>query len=89
MYSFFFGFLETPFTATNYGFRGFMDCIFFMSLLLCYIPVLPACVLYQSIYLITAVKQKKLQKKTALGIALGFIVTVVSVIVYIIFLKKP
>lgn len=48
VYCAFFGF---DFFSTSYGFDALTNSIFIMTLLLCYYPVIPICLIYQLVYL--------------------------------------
>ena len=56
----FFGF--TFFLSTSYGIEAFFDTCFILGWLLCVFPVLPVCLLYQIIYLIVFLVNKKKTK---------------------------
>ena len=60
IYSMFFGF--TFFFSTSYGIEAFLGSIFIIGWLLCIIPVLPICLIYQIFYLIRHLVKKNKQK---------------------------
>ncbi|MDE6519135.1 MAG: hypothetical protein K2K91_01560 [Ruminococcus sp.] len=68
VYSAFFGF---EFFATSYGFQGFSDSIIIMTILLCYFPVIPICLIYQLVYLTVLIIKNRhnVPKKTVLWIS--------------------
>jgi len=59
----FFGF--TFFSATYYGWEGFINSIFILGWACCVIyPVLPVCLIYQMGYLVyTVIKKRKMKKE--------------------------
>lgn len=60
-----------------YGFEAFMDSSSIMLLCLCYVPILPPCLIYQLIYLAVFIMKKLHVSKTKMQIISGFIAAVI------------
>lgn len=73
IYSAMFGF---DFFGTSYGWRGFIDSITLLGLILCIIPVLPLCLLYQILYLVFGKLNISKQAKKNTCIVVGSILGV-------------
>jgi len=67
--------------STSYGWDGFISCLLITGFVLCIIPVLPACIIYQICYFV--VKRSAFPKKAAkvLGIVFGSIFGVLILVV--------
>lgn len=74
----------TFFFSTSYGFEAFRDATLLMMLMLCYIPVIPSCLIYQFVYLsIFIMKKFNVPKNRILLFSAVFTVIIIAVTVFI------
>lgn len=74
------------FFSTSYGFEAFRDSTLLMMLMLCYIPVIPPCLIYQLVYLSVFIMKKFNVPKNRISLfssVFAVILVAVTVFIYI------
>ncbi|MDE6519134.1 MAG: hypothetical protein K2K91_01555 [Ruminococcus sp.] len=71
--------------VTSYGFNAFTNGIIFMTLLLCYYPVIPICLIYQLVYLAVFVMKKRNVSKQKIWLISGIIAVILALITVLIY----
>ena len=74
--------------VTSYGFNAFTNGIIFMTLLLCYYPVIPICLIYQLVYLTVFLIKNRLnisKKNILLIVSAVLLISIIIVVFFVTF----